>query len=51
VSDGWSEQTAEHWVAAEEAEADSQVLERASPNYWKGAPYWIAEEKRAGRPT
>jgi hypothetical protein len=51
VSAGSSEQTAERWAAAREAGPDRQGLERASPDYSKGAAYWIAEEKRAGRPT
>jgi hypothetical protein len=51
VSEGWSEQTAERWVTAWEAEADRQGLERPSRDYWSGAPYRIAEENWAGRPT
>lgn len=49
VGDGWSEETAEQWVAAWQVEADRQGLERANPDYWKGAAYWVAEEKQAGR--
>jgi len=46
VSEGMAEQTAEAWVDAWQDEADWQDLERLTPDYWKGAAYWIKDQRK-----
>ena len=44
IGDGATEETADAWVAAWEAEADTRSLERGAA-YWDAGWDWIAEQR------
>lgn len=47
TGEGMSEELAEHWCDAWEAEAARRKLERLSPDYWREGTAWIYAERPA----
>jgi hypothetical protein len=47
IGEGVSESTADAWIAAWEAKAAEDGLERGSP-YWQAGWDWIAEQREHG---
>jgi hypothetical protein len=45
IGEGATEETADAWIAAWEAQADRDGLERG-PAYWECGWAWIAEQRR-----
>jgi hypothetical protein len=46
AGEGMAQETADAWCDAWQDEAERQDLDRGSPDYWKGAAYWIAAQRK-----